>query len=386
MKDIKLFAFYFPQFHSIPENDLWWGNGFTDWDLVKSAKPLFDNHYQPRVPFNNNYYNPTIEKTINNQINLAKEYGISGFMFYHYWFDGELMLNKPLEVFLNTKDPDFQFCVCWANESWTKSWIGRPDIILKKQTHKNDKELWQRHFNYLLPFFKDSRALKIDGRPVFLIYEPEIVTGTKEMFEFWNEQAKHNELPNFYFIAVKNHEFINDSFLINYDAILKFQPRLAFTSSKYNNFNFRSVFNFLRILPEGFKGFLLKYLNRVQTYSLIDSKKIWQKILQNAYIKISKYPHLKIFESVFYEWDNTARYGNKAKIFNGLTDDDMKRNLSSIIELSKSNGVDIIFYNAWNEWSESAYLEPDLVFGLNKLKLIHKIFNKNASNANATKL
>lgn len=386
MKKIKLFAFYFPQFHSIPENDLWWGNGFTDWDLVKSAKPLFYNHYQPRVPFNNNYYNPTIDETIYNQINLAKQYGISGFMFYHYWFDGELLLDKPLEVFLNNNDPDFQFCVCWANESWTKSWIGRPDIILKKQTHKRDKELWQRHFNYLLPFFKDPRALKIDGRPVFLIYQPEIVTDTKELFEFWNELARQNELNNLYFIAVKNHEYVNDSFLINYDAILKFQPRLAFTSSKYDNFNFRSAFNFLRLLPEGLKGLLLKYLNRLQSFNLIDSKKIWNKILQEAYVNNSKYPDLKIFESVFYEWDNTARYGDKAKIFSGITDDDMKKNLSCMIELSKSNNVDILFYNAWNEWSEAAYLEPDEEFGLNKLKLIYEVFNKDASNTNVIKL
>lgn len=376
MGNPKLFAFYFPQFHSIPQNDLWWGKGFTDWDLVKGAKPLFDNHYQPRVPLNNNYYDPTLDTTIQNQISLAKKYGISGFMFYHYWFDGELLLEKPLEVFLKNNDPDFQFCVCWANESWTKSWIGRPDIILKKQIHREDKDLWLKHFNYLLPAFKDPRALKIDGRTVFLVYQPEILKNTKEMFDFWNKQAEENGLNNLYFIAVKNHEYINDNFLINYDAILKFQPRLAFSSTKYDKFNFRSAFNFLRLLPEGFKGHLFKYFNIMQSYNLIDSKKIWTKILEEAYVNNTKYPELKIFESVFYEWDNTPRYGKKAKIFNGLTDDVMKKNLSKIIEMSRNKNTDILFYNAWNEWSESAYLEPDLKFGLNKLKIINDVLNK----------
>jgi hypothetical protein len=375
MKDIKIFAFYFPQFHSIPENDLWWGKGFTDWDLVKNAKPLYNNHYQPRVPLNNNYYDPTVFKTIENQVSLAKQHGISGFMFYHYWFDGKLMLEKPLEVFLTNNDPNFEFCICWANESWTKSWIGRPDIILKKQNHKKDIELWREHFNYLLPFFKDSRSLKIDDRPVFLIYQPEIVTHTKEMFDYWNELAEINNLSKLYFIAVKNHEYLNDNFLVNYDAILKFQPRLAF-SSNYDSFNFRSAFNILRFLPEGLKGYLLKYINKLQNYSLINSKKIWAKILEEAYVKNIRYPDLKIFESVFYEWDNTPRYGKKAKIFNGITDQDMRNNLNSIIKLSKANDTEVLFYNAWNEWSESAYLEPDEKFGLNKLEIIYEVLKK----------
>ena len=197
------------------------------------------------------------------------------------------------------------------------------------------------------------------------------------MFDFWNKLAKDNGLDSLYFIAVKNHEFVNDTFLVNYDAILKFQPRLAFSSSKYDKFNFRSAFNFLRLLPEGFKGYIFKYLNRVQSYNLIDSKRIWTKILEEAYVTNTKYPMLKIFESVFYEWDNTPRYGKKAKIFNGVTDEDMKKNLSDIIDMSNKNDVDILFYNAWNEWSESAYLEPDLKFGLNKLKIIKEVLNKN---------
>jgi len=376
MNDIQLFAFYFPQFHSIPENDLWWGKGFTDWDLVKNAKPLYNNHNQPRVPINNNYYDPTDLKTIENQISIAKQYGISGFMFYHYWFDGKLMLEKPLETFLVHKDPNFKFCICWANESWTKSWIGRPDIILEKQNHKIDKALWNQHFNYLLPFFKDPKSLKINERPVFLIYQPEIIPHTKEMFDYWNELACQNNLRKLYFIAVKNHEYLNDNFLINYDAILKFQPRLAFSSSNYDNINFRSIFNFFRFLPESLKGVLLKYITKLRSHKIIDSKKIWAKILEQAYIKNIKYPELKIFESVFYEWDNTPRYGKKAKIFHGLTDEDMKKNLNNMIELSKTNNADILFYNAWNEWSESAYLEPDEKFGSKKLEIVQELFKK----------
>ena len=147
----QLIAFYFPQFHAIPENDNWWGKGFNDWDLVKTAKPNYKGHNQPRIPMDGNFYNPCDVATLKKQVDLAKQYGIGGFMFYHYWFDGKLLLEKPLETFLKHTELDFPFCICWANETWTRAWTGHPESILIKQTHIPTEEMWKKHFYYLLP-------------------------------------------------------------------------------------------------------------------------------------------------------------------------------------------------------------------------------------------
>ena len=158
----KILALYFPQFHSITENDEWWGKGFTDWKLVKEAKPLYEGHEQPRIPIDGDYYDPREKAVLLKQAALAKKYGIDGFVFYHYWFDGKLLLEKPLEVFLANPDIDLSFCITWANESWTRSWVGKPEVYLQKQLHSYNKDTWVSHFNYLLPFFKDKRSIKID--------------------------------------------------------------------------------------------------------------------------------------------------------------------------------------------------------------------------------
>jgi len=378
----KLIAFYFPQFHSIPENDLWWGEGFTDWKLVKESKPLFDGHNQPRIPFDGDYYNPCDKKILKKQADLAQKYGIEGFMFYHYWFDGKLYLEKPMEVLLANPDINIPFCVTWANESWTRSWVGKPEVFLQKQLHTSDENIWKDHFDYLLPFFKDSRAIKIDNKPVFLIYQPFLIKNSKEMIHFWKELAIKNGLEGLYFIAIKNHDYQDYSFLDSYDAIMKFQPREAYSSKCFQNENISARFQFLRRLPHKAQLYLSKLNQKFSNYKIFDSNKVWSIILKNAYVNEFKDYNLKIFESAFFDWDNTPRYKNKAKIFSGLTDKAKRENLNALLDKAVENNSPYVFFNAWNEWSESAYLEPDKKDGFKNLEIIKDIVDnlKNSSN------
>lgn len=279
----KIIAFYFPQFHEIPENDEWWGKGFTDWKLVKEAKPLYEGHNQPRIPIDDNYYNPCDKETLKKQAELAKKYGIEGFMFYHYWFDGKLYLEKPMEVFLANPDIDISFCVTWANESWTRSWVGKPEIFLQKQSHSVDKEIWKKHFNYLLPFFTDPRAIKIDEKPVFLIYQPFLINDSKTMLELWNELAIKNGLNGLYFIAIKNHDYQSTDFISSYDAIMKFQPREAYSNKDFNEHNLSARFQILRRLPHKAQLYLTKLNQKLSKHKIFDSRKLWDVILKNSY-------------------------------------------------------------------------------------------------------
>lgn len=368
----KLLAFYFPQFHSIPENDLWWGKGFNDWILVKKNKSLFNGHNQPRVPIDNVYYNPCEAKVLQNQALLAQEYGIYGFMFYHYFFDGKLMLEKPLETLLQHKEIEIPYCLSWANETWTRGWIGKPHIVLQEQKHTYNKDIWRQHFFYLLPFFLDDRYIRIDNKPVFIIYQPTIVSHHNELLELWTELAIKNGLEGIYFIANKNHQISNWDCMKDYNALLRFQPREAYNSKYFQDKNKIARFQFLRNLPEKYQGYLRKLSNYFTSYTLIDANKIWDIILDHAYERNPQ--NLTVYESAFFEWDNSPRYGKHAKIYCGLSKERMYNNLKKLHNLSVKNNSEFVFFNAWNEWSESAYLEPDTVNGYDYLNIIKSVF------------
>lgn len=373
----KLIAFYFPQFHSTVENDEWWGEGFHDWKLVKEATPLFRGHNQPRLPIDQDYYNPCNKETLLKQVALAKEYGVGGFMLYHYWFDGKLLLEKPLEMIRDNKEIDFPFCICWANESWTRSWAGRPDVYLQQQQHSPDPNIWTDHFNYLLPFLKDERAIKKDGKPIIIIYQPHLIVDTKQMFELWNRLARDNGLEGIYYIANKNHNYAtNTSFLENYNGLLKFQPREANTSPDNNHKSILDRMQFLRILPDGIIRYLRKIKQEICQYSVISSEYIWQIIQKNAYKNDYPKYDLDIYESGFFEWDNTPRYKKKAKIFLPMTRYQKLNNLRLLQKKAIEHNSEFIFWNAWNEWSESSYLEPDTNLGYENLEIVKEIFVK----------
>ena len=173
---MRIIAFYLPQFHSIPENDEWWGEGFTEWANMKAAKSLFEGHNQPRIPLNNNYYNLLDDSTMEWQVDLAKKYGVYGFCFYHYWFDGRMLLQKPMENMLKNQNINFPYCISWANEAWTNAWKSDENArTLIAQRYGNTKE-WKEHFDYLLQFFMDENYIKEDGKPLFIMYGQRFVT------------------------------------------------------------------------------------------------------------------------------------------------------------------------------------------------------------------
>ena len=224
---MRIIAFYLPQFHNIPENDEWWGDGFTEWVNVKKAEPIYEGHEQPRVPLDGNYYNLLDDDVKIWQAELAKKYGIYGFCYYHYWFNGKLLLEKPMEQMLENKKVDLPFCVCWANEPWTRAWVGEKKVLIG-QEYGTEKE-WKEHFDYMLPFFRDDRYIKEDNRPLYVIYRPEIIPCLQEMLALWDKLAKENGFDGMCF-AYQNIDFDllkdKDDSMFTYN--IEFQPHYAF--------------------------------------------------------------------------------------------------------------------------------------------------------------
>lgn len=243
---MKIIAFYLPQFHDIPENDEWWGKGFTEWVNVKKAQPLYKGHEQPRIPMNENYYNLLDDNVKIWQANIAKEYGIYGFCYYHYWFGGKLLLEKPMEQMLKNPKVDIPFCISWANEPWTKAWVNESKVLIP-QFYGGKKE-WKEHFDYLLPFFKDNRYIKEDNKPLFIIYRAEVIDCLNDMLDYWTELAQQNGFSGMKY-AYQNLTFDlmpnkDDS---RFDYNIEFQPSYA-----WNDLNNKSavqkskLWNFLR--------------------------------------------------------------------------------------------------------------------------------------------
>lgn len=179
---MKILAYNLPAYHRIPENDEWWGEGFTEWDNVKRAKPLYDGHVQPMVPYNGYYYDLSKKEDVVHQAELAKEYGLYGFVYYHYWFNGKLLLEKPVEIYRDSKEVDFNYCLCWANEQWARTWDGKPGQVLMPQTFGGQED-WENHLQYFLTFFNDSRYIKRENKPMLFVYSPSRIPHFDEMME-----------------------------------------------------------------------------------------------------------------------------------------------------------------------------------------------------------
>jgi hypothetical protein len=371
---IKFVPFYFPQLYTIPENDVWWGKDYTDWDRVKSAIPNTENHYQPRVPLDRNYYDQSLSDTQMKQIELAIQYGIYGFNFYHYWFNGKLLLEKPLNNF-KSLDHTLNYCITWANESWTKRWEGKISDVLIKQEHKLDYIEWENHFNYLLPFFKDDRYIKIDDKPIFCIYRPDIIPDIDEFISFFQSLALKNNLNGLYFIALRAYEPSSESVYNSFDAIMNFQPRAIF-GKKYGGILKRLFEKPFRRMPEsiqiGISGIFNKFKKQGNTY---DYDFFWQELIRQSIL--DKLSTKKIFQTIIGDWDNTARYRERSLFFSNFTTQKFENYLSKLIKVCYSRIEDnIIFINAWNEWSEGAYLEPDERNKFKILEILEEIKNK----------
>jgi hypothetical protein len=358
---MKIIPFYLPQFHAIPENDQWWGQGFTEWTNVKKAKPLYRNHYQPRVPLNDNYYNLLDENVMEDQMKLAKKYGIGGFCFYHYWFCGKKLLEKPLERLLDNKNADLPYCLAWANEPWTRAWNGKEGEkeVLQLQDYGEEKE-WIEHFMYLLNFFKDSRYLCVDGKPVFLIYRSYNIMKCDEMINVWQKLAIENGLKGLYLISMETSYEI-DRRHRTFDAHVEYEPMRTLRELSDETLSQRTK-NSGRLDKLAKYPFLNKlFLDKV-------SYDECYKIITNREHKKNK----KVYLGAFVDWDNTARKGFKGLIFDGASPTKLQKYLKLQINRSKQLENELLFVNAWNEWSEAAYLEPDKRYGYAYLNAVRR--------------
>lgn len=360
---MKIISFYLPQFHTIPENDEWWGKGFTEWVNVKNGKPLFKGHEQPTVPLNNNYYNLLDDNVKKWQIELAKKAGIYGFCFYHYWFDGHLMLEKPVEQYLANKNLDFPYCLCWANPSWTKVWAGKGSEVLIDQKYGDELD-WEKHFQYLLQYFKDGRYIKEDGCPVFVIYDPTLIPNIKEYTLFLRKRIKEEgfagiKLVYQYYVTPENDKRIRK----NFDYCIEFQPVYGMT--KMESGGGTNVLKKINNTIDSLFGIRLSDLQK--KLRVTDYDDLWNTILDMQPIDEKSLP------GAFVNWDNTPRRGRSGRVVLGGTPEKFYKYMVKQINHAKNKyNTDYLFVTAWNEWSEGAYLEPDERNGTGYLDAIKK--------------
>jgi len=363
---MKILAFYLPQFHEIPENNEWWGEHYTEWKNLKTAKPSYKGQYQPRVPLNQNYYNLTDVKTLEWQAEIAKKYGVYGFVYYHYWFEEGMLLEKPAEIMLENKSVDMPFCFSWANHTWKREWASKSDKILREQTY-GEREEWLKHFNYLLPFFKDERYIKMNGKPLFIIYNPRDFKEFPQMLKLWDEEARKNGLLGIEFIhqdSTYNHK--KEELGEPYSYGIEFQMSKAVKKyvSESTKFKIERVLNRVAdVLP------FLRCKATTMQYTYDD---IWNIILKMEPIDDTWFP------GAFVDWDNTPRRKNRGQVCTNVTPEKFKKYLS--MQIKRARDVyhkDYLFMFAWNEWGESGYLEPDEKYGYKMLEAVHDALQEN---------
>ena len=375
-EQLKIIAFYLPQFHEIPENNEWWGKGFTEWTNVKKAIPLYKNHYQPRIPLNYKYYNLLDYEVKRWQVDLANEYGIYGFCIYHYWFDGHLLLEKPLEQFLADKSLHINFCISWANEDWTHAWAGKSDEVLITQNY-GDKNEWERHMEFLLPYLQDERYIRTNGKPLFIIYRPEIIPCLNEMLDCMSAFAIAKGLPGVSFAFQHVHyDMMKNPDKSRFEYNIESQPSYALTADRaieaHTN---RSVWESMVLklqkspLANGVNLFRKsKFFSMAQKHKrvkILDYDDIWKRVINRKPLDSTCIP------GAFVDWDNTPRKGNLGFVFGGASPNKFKEYMKKqIIRARTIYKKDMIFLFAWNEWAEGNYVEPDLVFGKAYLEVI----------------
>lgn len=338
---IKYIAYYLTQFHPNLQNDEWWGKGTTEWTNVSKAVPQFINHYQPRLPGELGYYDLRLKENFGRQIELANNYGIYAFCFYYYWFDGKRLLEKPLDIFLNNNDLNIKFCISWANENWTKRFSGTNTDILMKIGDTAESDI--AFIEDVIPMFLDDRYYQINGKPVLLVYRPANLHNPGKVLREWREIAKKRYGIELYLIATQEKADTCDWISIGFDAETEFMPKAIMPRLNEINKN-------VEVIRKDFNGCIYNYKEIVD-------KKIYRNI---------KNLKRKVYPAVMPMWDNTARRNQNAVIFDGSTPELYYEWLKDDIGCVANNHLlddSLIFLNAWNEWGEGAYLEPDRFWG-----------------------
>lgn len=351
---MRMFSFYLPQYHEIPENNKWWGKGFTEWTNVKKAKPLFKGHVQPIHPLNNNYYNLMEKDTVEWQTRLMKDYGLTGMIYYHYYFCGRKLLEKPAENLLGWEDIQQPFFFCWANHSWRKTWNGTSELLVE-QTYGSEKD-WEDHFQYLLPFFQDKRYEKINNKPVFMFFEPNFAV-KKEIVNYFNGRCKDYGFRGIFIINTAFNA--QDLVEINSKVEEIWYLREPSTSTTLYIDSLQSIPHI--IISRLRKIISSKYVNKYNGDTLLKAR--------TGFVSGIKY-----IPGVFFGWDNTPRHGSRGEIINSPSKNSFMKYMDSIKD------SEYVFVNAWNEWCEGMMLEPTKENGYKYLEWIKEWTDKNDKN------
>lgn len=329
----RLIAIYLPQFHPTSENDAWWGKGFTEWTNVAKARPKFEGHYQPHIPADLGFYDLRLPETRQGQADLAREYGIYGFCYYHYWFNGKRLLSSPLDAVLESGEPDFPFCLCWANENWTRVWDGQNDAVLARQEYSEADD--RAHIEWLLQVFRDKRYICVAGKPLIIIYRASELPSPRRTAEIWREAARKSGLGEIFLCWFeRSRENLGDPEEMGFDAAVEFQP------------DWGKLGEPIAEIPE-------------TAHRIFDYETFVQRQL-----KKHDPPYLR-FPCVMPSWDNSARRTVGALTMAHADPATYGKWLESAVSRVKDRPEEekIVFINAWNEWAEGNHLEPDLRFG-----------------------
>jgi len=354
---------YLPQYHTFPENDEWWGADYTEWVAVKRARPLYKGHDQPKIPLGGEYYDLDRDgvKTLTRQAEIARQYGVYGFAVYQYYFNGKVLMEKPLKTLLDNPGIDINYNICWANETWTRTWYGQSDQVLIAQEY-GDEQDWRKYFEYMLPFFKDPRYIKIDNRPVWQIYKSFDIPVFKQMAECLNRWAKEEGFDGVYIISGKTAAGCDDRSGI-IDGYYYFEPGYTLKNDlgtvgtfMYNAGTFiRSLRN--RIFGKD-SGQILE--------RRVSAKRIMNAIAGRSYADNE-------FPGLIPDWDNTPRRGHKGLVYFGTSPELFEKTLSVLKNKVSGHAVDFVYVNAWNEWGEGAYMEPDEAKGYAYLEAVKRV-------------
>jgi hypothetical protein len=335
---IRFIAFFLPQFHPTKENDLWWGKGFTEWTNVTKAAPLFNGHYQPHLPTESGFYDLRLKETRLDQIEMAKAHGIDGFCYHYYWFSGTKILNQPVDAMLADNEHDMPFCLCWANENWTRQWDAAEHEILIAQKYQPEDDL--NFIKSLVPFFSDSRYIRHEGKPFFIVYRPQHLPDSKKSIGIWREHCREVGIGEIHVCCALTHGNL-DHKLYGFDSGVEFPPHnLAGIDSTVDPAQLDFYGEFTGTVVQ-FASVAHLFLNR-------------------------SYPGSDVFKGVFPSWDNTARRGARAFVVLNGTPGNYEYWLKETVALTamENPGKErFIFINAWNEWAEGCHLEPDRVYG-----------------------
>jgi hypothetical protein len=380
----RIIALYLPQFHPIPENDMWWGPGFTEWTNVVKARPLFKGHVQPKLPADLGFYDLRLPDTREAQAKLAKEAGIEGFCYYHYWFGGKQLLERPFNEVVASGKPDFPFCLCWANHSWSnKTWNRKSNLqansMLMEQTYPGVEDD-TAHFKSLLPAFKDPRYITIDEKPVFFLYNPWEHKRVKEWISTWRKLATENGLKGLYLVGMCDSTL---TLKINPDGTTsRTLPNLESSAAIFNtvlDMGFDAVNSFGRrrgeMLSKGKYNDIIKTILRKAGMPIGTTKYDYGKTVSGFFAPEDRWEN--VFPTVLSNWDRSPRASSWDGVYMGASPEKFQAHLRRAIDMvsEKDSQHQVIILKSWNEWGEGNYVEPDQEFGHGWLDAVYKAIN-----------